>query len=453
MNVRHRSMHSLVCTSGAMAAVLLAGAVSTASAAASLTPLGDLPGYTTSVVTGVSGDGSVIVGYSYGSVIVGSGYEAFRWTSGGGMVGLGLLPGGLFSSQAEGVSADGSVVVGWSNSDSGRQAFRWTAAGGMQGLGDLPGGSFDSWARGVSADGSMIVGSSVSASENEAFRWTSGGGMVGLGNLPGEDASVARAVSGDGSTVVGWSVIVSDFRYQAFRWTSDGGMVGLGDLPGGSFDSAALGVSGDGSVIVGYGVSDSGRQPIRWTSDGGMMGLGSLHGGFNSFGAAVGVSDDGSIVVGSIELGPSSVGAFYWTADGGMRKMWDLLLSHGVDPAADGWTELTAATDISADGSTIIGSGIRNDNHEAFVAVIPIVPEPAAGALALLGVSSILLLRRHCVWRPNKLKVLHFHALAGALTLIAAAPAAAIDTEPLNNSQLTADSLPTLLPGTQHFHE
>jgi hypothetical protein len=51
------------------------------------------------------------------------------------------------------------------------------------------------------------------------------------------------------------------------------------------------------------------------------------------------------------------------------------------------------------------------------------------------------------------LKVLPFQALAGALTLIAAAEAAAIDTEPLNNSQLTADSLPTLLPGTQHFHE
>jgi hypothetical protein len=77
-----------------------------------------------------------------------------------------------------------------------------------------------------------------------------------------------------------------------------------------------------------------------------------------------------------------------------------------------------------------------------------VVPEPAAGALALLGVSSILLLRRRSLWRPIKLKALRCQALAAALTLIAAAPAAAIDTEPLNNSQLTADSLALSAPGT-----
>ncbi len=36
-----------------------------------------------------------------------------------------------------GLSADGSVVVGVSNSASGTEAFRWTAGGGMVGLGDL----------------------------------------------------------------------------------------------------------------------------------------------------------------------------------------------------------------------------------------------------------------------------------------------------------------------------
>ncbi len=57
--------------------------------------------------------------------------------------------------------------------------------------------------------------------------------------------------------------------------------------------------------------------------------------------------------------------------------------SHGVDPAADGWTKLSSAYGVSADGNTIVGYGIRNNNNEAFVAVIPtIVPEPAAGALA-----------------------------------------------------------------------
>jgi probable HAF family extracellular repeat protein len=189
-------------------------------------------------------------------------------------------------------------------------------------------------------------------------------------------------------------------------------MQGLGDLPGGSFFSEALSISADGSVVVGRSSSDSGDQ------------------------------------------------AFRWTADGGMRKLWDLLLSHGVDPAADGWTRLGFPNGISADGNTIVGIGDRNGNIEAFVAVIPIssplpgdfngdnvvdaadyvvwrktgagdyntwranfgataagaaavarsqspttVPEPAAGALALLGVNSILLLRRRSLGRPNKVSL------------------------------------------------
>src|SRR5262245_37489475 len=90
-----------------IAFLLLTGAVSTAYAAASLTPLGDLPGgQFASRANDVSADGSVIVGSSYSA----SGLEAFRWTSGGGMVGLGDLPGGSFGSAASGVSADGSVV-------------------------------------------------------------------------------------------------------------------------------------------------------------------------------------------------------------------------------------------------------------------------------------------------------------------------------------------------------
>ncbi len=56
--------------------------------------------------------------------------------------GLGDLPGGRFSSYASGVSADGSVVVGSSESTAmfTVEAFRWTQSTGMVGLGDLPGG-------------------------------------------------------------------------------------------------------------------------------------------------------------------------------------------------------------------------------------------------------------------------------------------------------------------------
>ena len=94
-----------------------------------------------------------------------SGYEAFRWTDGGGMVGLGDLAGGSFNSRAYGVSADGSAVVGRGSSASGTEAFVWDETNGMRGLMqvlmdqgiDMTGWSLTE-ARGVSADGLTIVG-------------------------------------------------------------------------------------------------------------------------------------------------------------------------------------------------------------------------------------------------------------------------------------------------------
>lgn len=56
--------------------------------------------------------------------------------------GLGDLTGGAVLSRAYGTSNDGSIVGGESNSSSGLEAFRWTPGGGMVGLGDLAGGSF-----------------------------------------------------------------------------------------------------------------------------------------------------------------------------------------------------------------------------------------------------------------------------------------------------------------------
>jgi probable HAF family extracellular repeat protein len=332
--------------------------------AATLTPLGELPGGSfSSAPTGISADGSVIVGGSSSA----SGQQAFRWTSDGGMVGLGNLPGGLWS-QAYGVSADGSVIVGYDSTKAGDKAFRWTAAGGMQPLGDLSGAT-GGWANSASGAGSVIVGQSFSEFHIEAFRWTGGGGMVGLGYLPGGGLeSWATRVSADGSVIVGSSDRgPAAGYYEAFRWTAAGGMQGLGDLPGGEFSSGARGVSADGSVIVGAGSTASGIEAFRWTSDGGMVGLGQLPGGVGS--EAIGVSGDGSVVVGVSNFNPG-FRAFYWTADGGVRDLWNLLLSQGVDPAVDGWTQLYSAQGISADGSTIIGTGIRNNNTEAFVATL-----------------------------------------------------------------------------------
>jgi probable HAF family extracellular repeat protein len=139
--------------------------------------------------------------------------------------------------------------VGFSKSAFGGEAFRWTAGGGMIGLGDLPGGVFSSSADGVSSDGSVVVGSSNSAFGGEAFRWTAGDGMVGMGVLPGDNASHAMAPSANGSVIVGTS------NQKAFLWTASGGMRSLRDIL-----TADLGLD-----LTGWRIDHCGRehQPRR----------------------------------------------------------------------------------------------------------------------------------------------------------------------------------------------
>jgi probable HAF family extracellular repeat protein len=374
----------------ALVAILLCGGASPAFAA-SLTPLGDLPGgIFDSLAKAVSADGSTVVGFSSSA----SGSEAFRWTSASGMVGLGGLKfGGSGESYAEGVSADGSVVVGGgiTAGDSG-EAFRWTAASGMVGLGNFPGGlGYSSFATAVNGDGSVVVGGGsfllAGTVYSEAFRWTAASGLVGLGDLPGGNiGSSATDVSADGSTIAGHSNSGNGIS-EAFRWTAASGMVGLGDLPGGDFFSQARGISADGSTVVGYSrVPVTGNydlQAFRWTEAAGMVGLGDLPVG-DFYSDAWDLSADGSTVVGY-----SGGAAVLWTSAGGMERLWDVLLANGVDPAADGWTQLIRASGVSANGNTIVGNGIRNGNLEAFVAT---VPEP--GGLSLIGLAVPALLRR-----------------------------------------------------------
>jgi probable HAF family extracellular repeat protein len=247
-------------------------------------------------------------------------------------------------------SGDGAVVVGWSdNADFNIEAYRWTAGGGMVGLGFLSASVQNSEARGVSADGSVVTGYSNNDDGPEAFMWTAAGGMVGLGVLPGgSDNSQGYDVSADGSTIVGYSHSPSGF--QAFRWTAADGMVGLGDLPGGPFFSEAYGVSADGSVIVGKGDATSG--------------------------------------------GPSNPGtAFVWTSALGMLSIKDALLASGETEVAD-W-QLSAALAVSADGTTIVGSGTNaaGSSEAWMVTMTAEVPEPATWILGLLGVGALAIAR------------------------------------------------------------
>ncbi|MDP2823408.1 MAG: hypothetical protein Q8O52_12130 [Sulfuritalea sp.] len=347
---------------GALAlAALLPLAAGTARAENGITDLGTLGG-TTSSASGVSADGSVVVG---GANTVGGSQRAFRWTNNV-MTDLGTLGG--TGSFAYDVSADGAVVVGMAYTTGGSQrAFRWTNNV-MTDLGTL-GGTATSRAWGVSADGSVVVGMApITGNANRAFRWVQGatGGVAGnvqmydLGTLGGT-SSVANGVSADGAVVVGWAYPTGDAALRAFRWTNNV-MTDLGTL--GGTDSGAESVSADGSVVVGWAQqAGAAYRAFRWTSAG-MVNLGTL-GGTESF--ANGVSADGAVVVGQAQtVGNTAYRAFRWRS-GGMQSVEDWLRANGVTVPAD-ITDRASAT--NSDGSVVVGTLANNHAFIARVAAV-----------------------------------------------------------------------------------
>lgn len=361
-------------------------------------PLGDLPGGNTlSECQAVSGDGLVAVG---GSIVGGSGfsqvYAAFRADEG--------VMSTVFNSMdqggsvvAYGASFDGEVIIGAADygffSDLGTQAFIWTRATGPRLIGDLPGGTSGvprAYARGISDDGMTIVGIGESVRGQEGWVYSvADDTFTPIGGLPGAtQSSYAYGVSRDGRVVVGLSN--SAQGQEAFAWTRDGGMRGLGFLPGpirAVYRSEANAANDDGSVIVGESHSAAGApnglEAFRWSEQEGMIPLGDLPGGaFASW--AYAVSGDGDIVVGRASIqGPcgafgcgSLSRAFIWTRCEGMRDVQLLLAAAGAD--LTNWN-LSHATGISRDGTTIVGTGTNPQGFiEAWMARLPTTPRCAA---------------------------------------------------------------------------
>ncbi len=312
--------------------------------AQSMNDLGTLGG-TNSVAFSASGDGSVIVGYSF---IYGSGANiAFKY-SGNTMTNLGTLGGR--NSYARGISADGSVIVGYSDiaDNINYRAFKYTGTT-MTDLGTLGGGS--SIANGISADGSVIVGASYIPGDgaHRAFKYI-GTTMTDLGTLGGSN-SAAFSASADGSVIVGHSHTIGDSATRAFKYIGTT-MTDLGTL--GGTNSSAQGVSADGSVIVGHSqtIGDSTTRAFKYIGTT-MTDLGTL-GGSDSY--AQDISADGKVIVGYSKIAGNSTNHAFKYLNG---VMTDLGTLGGVESRADG---------ISADGRVIVGySEIANGDDHAFV--------------------------------------------------------------------------------------
>lgn len=240
-------------------------------------------GFSSSFAQRTSRDGSVIVGHGANATRTN---EGFVWTQAAGMTGLGVLSAqsgdtGAYS-RATDVSADGAVVVGFSaGSNDKAQAFRWTSSGGMVSLGLLPSGQ-DSRAYAVNADGSVIVGSATRPSavvagiqDTVAFRWTSGNGLQTIADwLTANGVAVgsnsftdAKGISDDGRVVIGEGQINGTTQQYIARIAASGtgggtsgGTTGggTGGTTGGGTDGGTGGGGTGGSGTGGGGTGGGG---------------------------------------------------------------------------------------------------------------------------------------------------------------------------------------------------
>ena len=314
---------------------------------------------------GVSDDGSVVVGVEEGTV--------FRWTEAGGTEYLSAS--NWNNTFAAAVSADGSTIV--STVDDGTGTFSaalYTDAGGWINIGGListppTGGDNTSTGYSVNGDGTAVVGLAWHADWTaEAFYWTQAGGMVGLGQPPSAN-SRANDISADGSVVVGFYEHPTNGCRRPARWT-DGGAVDL--FLGEEICGEAHAVSKDGNIILGaaYVPGADYRTAFRYTDAEGWIDLGKLEPHPFHSALATGIADNGTIVGLSGDEAGQTWKGFVWTQKEGMRSMTDVLTDLGVTTHMGWW--LGEARDISADGTTIVGTAIDQNLYlRGYVAIIP----------------------------------------------------------------------------------
>jgi uncharacterized membrane protein len=283
----------------------------------------------------VSGNGSVAAGYCAPSIV--GDHTAVKWSAAGAAT---SLPNQGGAASATGINQNGNAIVGSATVDAslgGVVAALWPAVINPTAYGGLTIGDPSS-ADGVSADGITIVGTS----DNRAVYWkTTDPSAQPIAIDPGTYTfNEAYGVSSDGNVIVGQSSMgptIVAFRWAAGMWKA------LSPVSSGA-QSSAHGVSDDGQVTVG----NSGDQAVRWqgTTAPTLLGI---------QGTANAASSTGSIIVGVIgNTSSGSSSALIWDATNGARSLSDILTALGATLAG---INLAEATDVSDDGSVIVGWG------------------------------------------------------------------------------------------------
>lgn len=327
---------------------------------------GDLPvfielvadGYVASAASAVSGDGTYVAGQA---TLMGGYIDAIRWTNETAeQLGTDV---GWVAAYGKGISDDGSIVVGYVDTRAAALAFRWE--GSMMELPPLVRGSDFSQALGLSGDGNVAIGTSRAANGEPAPVLWVGGGVQQLELLDGHGTATPTAADYDASVVFGTGISTESFENEAVRWPASG-VASLGIKK-----SEVLAASSDGRYAVGGWVAAGMLGPLyrtafRWSA-GGVDDLPpSAEGDVDCLAHAV--SGDGAIVAGDCVEGVTVTHHwFLWSEARGVVALDQVLLELDVDTSRYGGFTIT---DISSDGTAIIGNTSRNGVNMGYRALI-----------------------------------------------------------------------------------
>lgn len=312
----------------------------------------------------VSADGSVVAGTDA--------VQYFRWTAGTGVVpvgGVSAAQGGTGGSAT--LSYDGRYFSGTTLNPISNK-FEMSRYDGLsaawQVLGSLgaSSGQDASSGWGISGDGQQEVGLGwINAGSANGIYWTSQTGVVSLGTTVPNRSTRANATDYDGDVIVGWQDNVTGFR-QGAVWTN--GVQTLITNAGGAAMGELGAVSADGKVAGGIGVSSNGFQAYLWSASNGVTELGHLNPSYR--GSVTGVSADGKVAVGfDRPFGPALFGrGFLWTAATGMVDLNTVAANAGINV---GNAVLSLPLAISADGLTVVGAGLNNNQAIGWRLVLP----------------------------------------------------------------------------------
>jgi len=161
---------------------------------------------------------------------------------------------------------------------------------------------------------------------------------------------------------------------------------GLGDLSGGEFASGVTGVSASGRVVVGWSVSEAGRQAVRWTPRDGLVSLG------GGAGQATAISPNGRWIAGFVES-PESITDIYGSEFATVGVVWcrddapEILGGYPSDGGIFPWEVLLIEPKVVLNDGSVYGTGIQ---YGAYGDAIPLYMDAEDEFEIVPGASEIL---------------------------------------------------------------